>query len=207
MKSYVILGCGHSLPDLFDIISARGATVEKIVCPDLAAVPIGQSHAAVPIQSLETFVARPDETYLCGLTGKEALEFNRGLKGKADISYATLIHPGAIISPTAQISSGSVISARAIIASNVEIGKNCFIGQGAIFGHDTTLADYAEIRSGANLAGHIKIGEGALIGMGATVIEDVAIGRYARIDPGAVVLKNVPPKTTAGGVPAVIKQN
>ena len=206
MKKYVILGCDGCLENLIDIISAQKNCLKKIVCQDSQNVQLSQAYSSVLVESLTTFIPKPDEFYLCGLVGKKAMIFHQQIRDKIDICFDTLIHPNALISLTAQLSAGLVISAGVIISSSVVIGKNCFIGQGAIFGHDTVLENYAIVQSGAKLAGHIRVGEGAIIGMGATIIEDVSIGNYARVEPGAVVLKDVPSQTVVSGVPAVFKE-
>ena len=48
---------------------------------------------------------------------------------------------------------------------------------------------------------------GASIGANATIICGVIIGEYAMVGSGAVVTKNVPPNTVAGGCPAKVLKN
>jgi serine O-acetyltransferase len=49
---------------------------------------------------------------------------------------------------------------------------------------------------------HPKIREGVMIGAGAGVFGNVEIGARAKIGAGSVVLKSVPARRTAAGVPA-----
>lgn len=51
---------------------------------------------------------------------------------------------------------------------------------------------------------HPKIGPGVLIGAGASVLGNIVIGEGAKIGCGAVVVKPIPPFTTAAGIPAKI---
>ena len=51
---------------------------------------------------------------------------------------------------------------------------------------------------------HPKVRAGVLISAGAKVLGNIEIGEGAKIGAGSVVLKNVPPHTTAVGVPARI---
>jgi acetyltransferase EpsM len=52
------------------------------------------------------------------------------------------------------------------------------------------------------LAGRAKIEQGAFIGIGATVLPRITIGYESVIGAGAVVIDDIPPMTTAVGVPA-----
>jgi serine O-acetyltransferase len=49
---------------------------------------------------------------------------------------------------------------------------------------------------------HPKIGRGVLLSMGAKVLGNIHVGEYSRIGAGSVVLKSVPARCTAVGVPA-----
>jgi len=82
------------------------------------------------------------------------------------------------------IGKGTKINNHAHIGHNVRIGKHCIIGVGAKIAGSTEIGDYVEIWNGADIKQHLKIGDYAVIGMGAVVIHDV------------------PPKTTVVGNPA-----
>ena len=51
---------------------------------------------------------------------------------------------------------------------------------------------------------HPKIRRGVLLGAGAKVLGNVEVGEGAKIAAGSVVLSDVPPHSTAAGVPAKI---
>lgn len=78
---------------------------------------------------------------------------------------------------------GVVIHARAVV------GPGCLIMQQVTLGQ---LAD----------GGVPVVGQGAYFGAGAKVLGAVQIGEGARIGANAVVLMDVPPHTTAVGIPA-----
>lgn len=48
------------------------------------------------------------------------------------------------------------------------------------------------------------VGKNVLIGCGAVILGDITIGDGAKIGSNAVVLHDVPPNTTAVGIPAVL---
>ncbi len=80
------------------------------------------------------------------------------------------------------------------------------IGDGALIGHGVVLATLNHGLDPAHrydlYPAPIHIGKGVWIGANATVLPGVTIGDHAVIAAGAVVTKDVPPNTLAGGVPA-----
>ena len=98
------------------------------------------------------------------------------------------------------------------------IGRRCFIdhGMGIIIGETTEIGDDVTIYQGVTLGGtgkdtgkrHPTIGNGVMIGSGAKVLGPFKVGDYSNIASGAVVLDEIPPNSTAVGVPArVVKRN
>ena len=100
----------------------------------------------------------------------------------------------------------------------VQIGKRFFIdhGTGVVIGETAVIGDNVTIYQGVTLGGtgkdtgkrHPTIGNGVMIGSGAKVLGPFKVGDYSNIASGAVVLDEIPPNSTAVGVPArVIKRN
>ena len=79
-----------------------------------------------------------------------------------------------------------------VIHPEVWIGANCLIFQqvtiGVRHGHDAPL-----------ISGHVDIGAGAKI------LGDVIVGEHVLIGANAVVIQDVPPRSMAVGIPAVVK--
>lgn len=100
------------------------------------------------------------------------------------------------------------------IHPGAKIGKGLFIdhGMGVVIGETTEIGDNVTLYQGVTLGGtgkqkgkrHPTLGNNVLVGVGAEVLGAITIGDNARIGGGAVVLKDVPPNTTAVGVPARI---
>ncbi len=103
------------------------------------------------------------------------------------------IHPGATIGHRLVIDHGMGI----IIGETAEIGDDCLIYHGVTLGG--TGKD-----SGKR---HPTIGNNVLIGTGAKVLGPFKVGDNSRIAANSVVLSEIPPDSTAVGIPArVVKR-
>ena len=103
------------------------------------------------------------------------------------------IHPGAKIGKRLVIDHGMGI----VIGETAEVGDDCLIYHGVTLGG--TGKD-----SGKR---HPTIGNNVLIGTGAKVLGPFKVGDNSRIAANSVVLSEIPPDSTAVGVPArVVKR-
>lgn len=92
------------------------------------------------------------------------------------------------------------------------IGRRVFIdhGIGVVIGETAQIGNDVTIYQGVSLGGvslertkrHPTILHNAIIGAGAKVLGDIVIGEYAKIGSNSVVVKDVPSKSTAVGIPA-----
>lgn len=100
------------------------------------------------------------------------------------------IHPGATIGKGLFIDHGMGV----VIGETTEIGENCTLYQGVTLGG--TGKDTGKR--------HPTLGKNVLVGCGARVLGPFKVGDNARIAAGAVVLNEIPPDSTAVGVPAQV---
>lgn len=100
------------------------------------------------------------------------------------------IHPGATIGKGLFIDHGMGV----VIGETTEIGENCTLYQGVTLGG--TGKDTGKR--------HPILGNNVLVGCGARVLGPFKVGDNARIAAGAVVLNEIPPDSTAVGVPAQV---
>ncbi len=105
---------------------------------------------------------------------------------------------------------------------NIVLGKHVFInagckfqdqggiviGDGSLIGHNAVLVtinhDQCPERRGDMLMKPIVIGKNVWLGANVTITQGVTVGDGAIIAAGAVVVKDVPPRTIVGGVPAKV---
>ena len=82
-----------------------------------------------------------------------------------------------------------------MIGETAEIGDDCTVYQGVTLG-GTSLAKGTKR--------HPTLGRGVIVGAGAQVLGSFTVGDGARVGSNAVVVKEVPPESTAVGNPARI---
>lgn len=119
----------------------------------------------------------------------------RGMKFIARlISQNARFLTGVEIHPGAQIGRGLLIDhgAGVVIGETAVVGDNCTIYQGVTLGG--TGKDVGKR--------HPTIGNNVMIGSGAKVLGPFKVGDNSKIAAGAVVLNEIPPNSTAVGVPA-----
>ncbi len=98
------------------------------------------------------------------------------------------------IHPAARIGRGILIDH----ATGVVIGETAVVEDNVSMLHEVTLGG-----TGKEIGDrHPKVRKGVLIAAGAKVLGNIEIGEGAKIGAGSVVLDDVPPHTTAVGVPA-----
>lgn len=212
MKKIVIIGAGgHARETLGIILRANEAgedwEVLGFVDDDPAKKGLVLDGAEV-LGGYEWFEEHPelkdDISVVCAVgsnpTRKEmALRAeNMGLK------FANVIAPTAIISPFTRLGRGLIIADNAIINTNVTIGDHTILNITATISHDSSTGQFCNLNPAAHVAGNVTMGDGVDLGMGASVRQGTKIGEWAVIGAGAVVIKDIPPRVTAVGVPTKI---
>ena len=100
------------------------------------------------------------------------------------------------IHPAAQIGRGVFIDH----ATGVVIGETARVGNNVSMLHSVTLGGNGKEKDDR----HPKIGDGVLISVGAKILGNIQIGECSKIGAGSVVLSDIPPFSTAVGVPAQV---
>ncbi|MCL2308719.1 MAG: serine O-acetyltransferase [Proteobacteria bacterium] len=100
------------------------------------------------------------------------------------------IHPGAVIGRRVFIDHGMGV----VIGETAEIGDDCTLYHGVTLGGTSW-------NKGKR---HPTLGCGVVIGAGAKILGPILIGDGAKVGSNAVVVREMPPGTTAVGIPARI---
>ena len=118
------------------------------------------------------------------------------------------IHPSAVLAPDVRLGEGVMICAGVVVNTGTSIGDNVILNTVCSVDHHNHISPHAHVAPGTHLGGNVHIGEGALVGLSAAVLPGCSVGNWAIVGAGSVVINDVPPFTTAVGVPArVIKQH
>jgi UDP-perosamine 4-acetyltransferase len=208
-NAFIIVGASGHARVCLDILSALGRTVLGF-CDDNPALKgvfidgypvLGEINAAAA-----RFRNREVDFFVAVGNNRHRHELVNSLKLHGISPAATIIHPSAIISPRVTLGSGNFIGPGVIINTGAIIKNYAIINTGATLDHDNLIQNFAQISPGCNLAGNVTVEEFAFLGTGAVIIPHRTIGAHAVIGAGAVVTRDIPPGSTAVGVPArVIK--
>ena len=88
------------------------------------------------------------------------------------------------------------------IGSNIDVGSNCYFSGGS---YDYSQLDFLP-SANRNQTKGIFVEDYAWVGVGVIVLDGVRIGSRSIVGAGAVVIKDIPQKTIAFGVPAEVRK-
>lgn len=117
------------------------------------------------------------------------------------IKFINIIHPSAVIAEDITISEGAVIMAGAIVNAGAKIGRFCILNTKSSLGHESTMADFSSLASGATVGGNVNIGNCSAICLSASIINNINVGNHTVIGSGALVIKSIGDFKQAIGVP------
>jgi serine acetyltransferase len=153
--------------------------------------------------------------------------FNRGNVGVRELT-STMTHDGSQALMLSRLREagrrwripvmGSVVRRLQTVLFGIEIASEVELGEGVVFLHtvgvviggDAQIGDRVVFLGGNTVGtidwkGYPRIGNDVIIGAGARILGPITIGDGATIGANAVVVTDVPPGSTAVGIPAVIR--
>jgi serine O-acetyltransferase len=167
------------------IIAATRADLEAVVTRD----PACESYH-VPLIYYKGFHVLQAHRVAHWLWNQGRRSLARYLQSRMSELWAVDIHPAARIGKAVLFDH----------ATSIVVGETAVIEDEVSLLHEVTLGGTGK-QSGDR---HPKVRRGVLIGAGAKILGNVEIGEGAKIGAGSVVLTDVPPHSTAVGVPAKI---
>ncbi len=79
---------------------------------------------------------------------------------------------------------------------------DAIINTGAVVEHDVTVGHFVHLSPRSAMGGAARIGAYAHLGIGATILSGIFVGDDSIIGGGACMVRDVPPRVIAYGVPA-----
>jgi len=124
-----------------------------------------------------------------------------------DFCFVTVIHPSAQVAQSARVSAGTVVMPGAIISANADIGEFCIVNTKASLDHDGVMGDFSSFAPAVTAGGEVTIMPFAAVLLGANIIHSISIGEHSVVGAGSLVLRNVPDRVLAYGLPARVVRN
>jgi len=211
----VIIGAGGFGREVLDVIEAINAQpspapaveIEALGflddgAPDLATLaPYGVPHLG-PVEALNGL---PDDVgYIIGI-GSPSVRRQIDEQFRGQRMSPVVIHPSATIGRGVTLGPGSVVCAGVRMTNNIVCGRHTHLNINATVGHDARLANYVTVSPLVAISGYVALEDEVMVGTGVTINPGVRVGRESVLGSGAAVLKDVPPRVTAVGVPAKVR--
>lgn len=198
MKRFVIGGGGHGKV-VVSLLQACGLAVDVVL--DDAPSRWGETLLGIPVAGpTELFLGRDEPRAILAIGGNVrrlslARRFSR-------VHWETVVHPRAWVHESVRIGPGTVVFAGAILQPGSEIGAHCIVNTGAVADHDCRIGDGVHLAPGTCLAGGVTLGKGVFFGVRSAAIPGVSVGDWTIVGAGGVVVRDLPERVVAVGVPA-----
>lgn len=138
-----------------------------------------------------------DDNVIIG-EGTKIWHFSHILSG-SQIGKNCVLGQNVMVGPDVKIGNGCKIQNNVSIYKGVELEDDVFCGPSMVFTNVINPRAFIERKAEFKKT---KVKRGATIGANATIVCGITIGEYAFVAAGAVVIRDVPPYTLVGGVPA-----
>lgn len=126
----------------------------------------------------------------------------KNLSEYSHVKYPNLIHPSVTFSRFNDLGKGNVICEGNILTTNIKLHDFVTINLNCTIGHDTELGSYSTLLPNSSVSGNVFFEECVDFGTNSTIIQGIRICEGTIVGAGAVVVKDLPPKCTAVGMPA-----
>lgn len=128
------------------------------------------------------------------------LELARAWEGQ--VTWGRVVHPATPVMPSAVIGPGAVVFAGGVVNTEARVEAHAVVNTGVIVEHNCVIGKGASVSPGSHMGGRVCVGEGAFISTGVTLAPRVTVGAWSVVGAGAVVVRDVPERVLAYGVPA-----
>ena len=116
--------------------------------------------------------------------------------------FVTVIHPSAQVARSARVAAGTVVMPGAIISASADIGEFCIVNTKASLDHDGVMGAFSSFAPAVTAGGEVTVKPFAAVLLGANIIHSISIGEHSVVGAGSLVLRDVPERVLAYGLPA-----
>jgi UDP-perosamine 4-acetyltransferase len=204
-KKAVLIGAGGHSKVVIDILEQQGSVeIAGCTCPqeghsEVLGYPIiGDDDSLERLHALgirAAIVAIGDNATRLRLLARAA---------DAGLEIINAVSPRAHVSARAVLGRGIAIMPGAVVNAAARVGDGAIINTCATVDHDCHVGDGVHLAPGVHLAGKVAVGTGSLLGIGSCVAPGLSIGCWTVVGAGASVIKDLPDRVTAVGVPAQV---
>lgn len=120
----------------------------------------------------------------------------------ARVPLAVVAHPSSVVAASASLGAGAVLLARTVVGVDALIGEGAIINTGAQVDHDCQIGAFCHLSPAVALGGEVVVGEGTHLAVGVRSRNRIRIGAWSVVGVGAAVVKDIPDRVVAYGVPA-----
>lgn len=204
----LIIGAGGHAQVIADVLlreQEQGVPIQPVGYLDDNPALVGQSSLSLPVLGSIACLPVIDHDAVVVAIGdnRTRARIFRSLRAQGE-QVVSVIHPAAVLTPDVRLGEGVMICAGAVVNTGTVIGDNVILNTGCTVDHHSRVEAHAHVAPGVHLGGNVHVSEGAFVGIGTAVIPGRSIGEWAVIGAGSSVIKDIPPFTTAVGVPAQV---
>lgn len=198
MRRFVVGAGGHGKV-VVSLLQSCGLAVDAVL--DDASSRWGETLLGVPVTGPLDLLLGLDEPLAVLALGHNATRLALARRFSR-VRWETAVHPRAWVHESVLIGPGTVVFAGAVLQPGVEIGAHCIVNTGALVDHDCRIGDGTHLAPGTCLAGGVTVGKGVFFGIRSAAVPGISVGGWTTVGAGAVVVRDLPERIVAVGVPA-----
>lgn len=124
------------------------------------------------------------------------------LQERRHVQPITAVHAAAYVAPSAELSYGTLVGPGAVVNSGAKLAAHVLVHAGAVVDAAAQIGAFVQVGPRALVGPAAVVEDDVYIGAGAVVVGGITLGKGCRIGAGSVVVEPVKAKTTVFGNPA-----